>query len=127
MARGNGPKGANGKTALKTARLAPPSPNGGARLPLGNHPGNTGGKPGRSGRLPNAFKQFCRDLAASKEYQEALKRAATDDQHDNYLGAAQLVAKVASPKPTKKTKHSGSVTVRVVRQQRAFNGRHADN
>lgn len=119
-------RGARKKTALKIA-LAPPSPNGGARLPLGAHPGNTGGKKGRSGRPPNAFKAFCRELASSPEYQEAIKRAATDDKHDNFAAAAKLVASLAVPKASKKTKHSGSVTVRVVRQRRSFNGRHADN
>jgi len=37
------------KTATKTAK---PSPRNGNVLPLGNHPGNTGGKKGRSGRKP---------------------------------------------------------------------------
>ena len=91
------------------------------------NPGNSGGKPGRSGRPPNAFKKFCRELASSPEYQDAIKRAATDDLHDNFAAAAKLVASLAVPKAPKKTKHSGSVTVRVVRQQRSFNGRHADN
>jgi hypothetical protein len=44
------------KTASKTA-FAPAPPQGGARLPLGAHPGNTGGKPGRSGRPPDEFRE----------------------------------------------------------------------
>lgn len=45
------------KTAPKTALLAPAPPQGGAQLPLGNHPGNTGGKVGRSGRKTDALRE----------------------------------------------------------------------
>ncbi len=93
------------KTASKTA-LAPPSRNGGARLPLGNHPGNTGGKPGRSGRPPKAFKKFCRELAKSGDFQKALQSAATDAEHQNYIGAAKLVATFATAKPAKTVNHN---------------------
>lgn len=44
------------KTAAKTAV----SPLNGAEIPLGAHPGNTGGKPGRSGRPPSAVREACR-------------------------------------------------------------------
>ncbi|MGD0991738.1 MAG: hypothetical protein ABR998_04650 [Gemmatimonadales bacterium] len=58
----------NSKTAFKSApRLAPAPPQGGARLPLGAHPANTGGKKGRSGRPPAAFKQFARALYGDPE------------------------------------------------------------
>lgn len=43
--------GNNGETPI---RFAPAPPQGGARLPLGRHPWNTGGKPGRSGRRPRS-------------------------------------------------------------------------
>jgi hypothetical protein len=46
------------KTAGKTARVAV-SPLNGAKIPLGAHPGNTGGKPGRSGRIPSAVREAC--------------------------------------------------------------------
>lgn len=35
------------------------SPLSGAHIPLGAHPGNTGGKKGRSGRRPSAVRQAC--------------------------------------------------------------------
>jgi hypothetical protein len=91
------------KTATKTAR---PSPRSGVALPLGNHPGNTGGKPGRSGRPPKAFKKFCRELAKSGEFQKALEAAATDAEHQNYIGAAKLVATFATAKPAKTVNHN---------------------
>ena len=39
----------------KTAK----SPINGAEIPLGAHPGNTGGKPGRSGRPPSVVRDVC--------------------------------------------------------------------
>ena len=53
----------NGKTANKTAsseQRSRPSPRSGQTLPLGNHPGNTGGKKGRSGRPPSPIRDACR-------------------------------------------------------------------
>jgi hypothetical protein len=60
------------KTAKKTAKKASakhakPSPRNGVSLPVGAHPGNTGGKAGRSGRKPDEFKEALaavRDTAA---------------------------------------------------------------
>lgn len=54
------------KTAKKTAtgagKLARPSPRNGVQLPVGAHPGNTGGKAGRSGRKPDAFREALADI-----------------------------------------------------------------
>ncbi len=60
-----------GKTAKKTAgktagRRSAPSPLTGATLPLGAHPGNTGGKKGRSGRLPSIVRDFAREAFADR-------------------------------------------------------------
>lgn len=81
-------------------------------MPLGAHPGNTGGKPGRSGRPKTAFKKFCRELAASEEYQEALKTAATSASHENFIGAAKLIAGFATSKPAKKVNHTHTTSAR---------------
>jgi hypothetical protein len=97
------------KTAAKTAK---PSPITGYRLPVGAHPGNTGGKPGRSGRPTKAFKKFCRELAASPDYQDALKAAATSASHENFIGAAKLVASFATSKPAKKVVHQHTSSAR---------------
>jgi hypothetical protein len=62
------------KTAKKTAKLQPPSPRSGVRLPAGAHPGNTGGKVGRSGRRPNII----RDKAAALLEEHELLELAVD-------------------------------------------------
>jgi hypothetical protein len=51
-----------GKTGIKTGIVTATSPKGGARLPLGAHPGNTGGKKGRSGRKPSEVVALARSL-----------------------------------------------------------------
>ncbi len=56
------------KTAKRKKRSRPstklqPGGKGGTQLPAGNHPGNTGGKKGRSGPIPTQLKVSCQDLA----------------------------------------------------------------
>ena len=51
----SGAKTTSGKTGTMV------SPLNGATCPTGAHPGNTGGKPGRSGRPPALVRQACRD------------------------------------------------------------------
>ncbi len=46
-------------------RRAKPSPRNGNRLPIGAHRANTGGKKGRSGRIPNATRLQCQDAVLS--------------------------------------------------------------
>ena len=46
-------------------RRAKPSPRNGNRLPIGAHRANTGGKKGRSGRIPNAIRLECQDAVLS--------------------------------------------------------------
>jgi hypothetical protein len=105
MAKGNGQKTAK-KTAKRTVESAAlklvPQPNGKGALLSGGVPGNKGG----SGRPRKAFKKFCRELAASEKYQKALEDAATDDKHDQFIGAAKLVATFATSKPAKKVDHT---------------------
>lgn len=50
-----------GKTAGNVAKVAI-SPLNGAQIPLGAHPDNTGGKPGRSGRPPNELREAFRSV-----------------------------------------------------------------
>lgn len=51
------------RTASKTAsvKVAPAPSQGGAQLPLGAHPLNTGGKKGRSGRRPRELREALRE------------------------------------------------------------------
>lgn len=65
------------KTAKKTAK----SPRNGAEIPLGNHPGNTGGKKGRSGRKPDWIKAFCDNLLADPKAQQQVKEILQDKNH----------------------------------------------
>lgn len=53
------------KTAAKSAKVAV-SPINGAVIPLGAHPGNTGGKKGRSGRPADTIREAMRELGAEK-------------------------------------------------------------
>ena len=46
-------------------KRAKPSPRNGNRLPIGAHRANTGGKKGRSGRIPNAIRVECQDTVLS--------------------------------------------------------------
>lgn len=101
------PKASKPKTAKKTAK---PSPRNGNRLPLGNHPGNTGGKKGRSGRKPLAFKQFASSLAQDPTFQDSLKRAAQAGD----VSAIKLVIQYAEGLPPQKVEHSGSVTLEAI-------------
>jgi hypothetical protein len=58
----------------------------GAALVPGN-PGNCGGKPGRSGRTPDAFKLMCRDLVSRDETLAAVDQILRDKNHPAFLGA----------------------------------------
>ena len=60
-----------GSQRSKTAGKTAVSPINGAEIPLGAHPGNTGGKPGRSGRLPSAVR-----TAALEEFATRVPRIA---------------------------------------------------
>jgi hypothetical protein len=106
----------NGKTAKKTAadtqtKFAPPSPRSGVRLPLGNHPGNTGGKPGRSGRKSQKLGLFLKELRESPDAQAALEAAALDHNNRNFGNAWKLAAMYDEEKPAEKRELSGKITV----------------
>lgn len=68
------------KTAKKTAK----SPRNGQEIPLGNHPGNTGGKKGRSGRKPMAFKLLAHDILHDPVTQAQLRKAAQNPKASGY-------------------------------------------
>lgn len=103
------------KTAPKTAPLPP---NGGARLPLGNHPGNTGGKKGRSGRKPEAFTRFLARLRRDPALHDALKQAAGDPNSRGFSSALKVLSDYDKDKPAEKREHSGKleVSVRMIRE-----------
>ena len=97
------------KTATKSAKPPTiPQPNGRGALYAGGVPGNKGG----TGRPRNAFKKFCRELAASPKFQRALETASTDADSKNFVGAAKLVATFATTKPPKTIKHVHTTSAR---------------
>lgn len=84
MAGSNG----KGKTAAKTAK----SPKNGAEIPLGAHPGNTGGKKGRSGRKPDEFKALMREAASNDRTLEALTAILEDPESPMFVQAWKQAA-----------------------------------
>jgi len=93
------------KTARKTARRkngkkAPPSPKSGVSLPLGNHPGNTGGKKGRSGRRPLAITAKALEMVNKHDLIEAAKDIALKaDKETDRLAAIRFLVEYAAGKP----------------------------
>ena len=104
-----------GKTAKKTAT---PSPRSGVALPLGNHPGNTGGKPGRSGRPPDEFKALCRELVTRKETLAAVRKILRDPDHPAFVGALRWATEHGYGRPLQRVEADSKVnlTVRLVRE-----------
>lgn len=89
------------KTAAKTAK----SPKNGAEIPLGAHPGNTGGKKGRSGRKPDSFKAFAVELARDPQFLAAVKVKALEGD----VSAQKLVIQYAEGLPKQTVEHEGEV------------------
>ena len=79
------------KTAIKTPELQAPSPLTGKQLPAGAHAGNSGGKPGRSGRKPAEYRQFLQDVLSSDKAREALRLVLEDKNHPAF---ASLLGKI---------------------------------
>lgn len=100
----------SGKTAERTAV----SPRNGARIPVGAHPGNTGGKKGRSGRKPQAFRVFAASVATDPEFQQALKTAALDPDHPNHANAVKQILAYSEGLPRQVVEQTGEQTLRVV-------------
>lgn len=94
------------KTAAKTAK----SPLNGAVIPLGAHPGNTGGKPGRSGRPRKAFKDFLADLRQNPKVQQAIQEAAEDAGAKNFKAALDVMVRYDIDVPAEKVDHLHTVT-----------------
>lgn len=100
------------KTAAKTAV----SPRNGAVIPLGAHPGNTGGKKGRSGRKPSTFAGFVRSLHAKEDVRTAIENAAADETSKGFAPVLKLMAEYDPERPAPpKQELTGELVVRVVR------------
>jgi len=77
------------KTA-KNGELAPPSPRSGHRLPIGKG-SHKGGKPGRSGRPPVAFKNFLAQMRQNPAIQREFKKALADCDHKHWPAALKVL------------------------------------
>lgn len=113
------------KTAPKTARRPA---NGGPALPLGNHPGNTGGKPGRSGRRPSAVAELAQNMVDQYRLVEVVARIAAGDLEEEWydnegevhssstknsdrIAAVKLLLAYGYGQPTQPVEHSGGISV----------------
>lgn len=92
------------KTAAKTAT---PSPLNGVALPVGAHPGNTGGKPGRSGRKPDEFKAFMRQLVSSTQVESALEGILSNPMHSDFIKAYKMAAEFGYGRATQAVELTG--------------------
>ena len=98
-------KGASGETATKTAT---PSPRSGTALPVGAHPGNTGGKKGRSGRKPDEFKHFMQRLVGRKDVCAALAKVLRNPAHPHFVPAYKMACEFGYGRATQALEHSGA-------------------
>lgn len=90
------------KTANKAAKTGKPSGRNGNVLPVGNHPGNTGGKKGRSGRKPDAFSNMLAKLRQSPALAKSLKKAIADPESRAFPSALKVLTDYDTERPTKK-------------------------
>ena len=92
-------------------KYAPPSPKGGALLPLGKHPWQTGGKKGRSGRKSKDFLTRCLEATEDSDLWQAARKKQP-------YSVLDMAAGYTHGKPKSTTELTGEVTVRVVRVPR---------
>ena len=85
------------KTGTKTGTMI--SPKSGAVCPTGAHPGNTGGKKGRSGRKPDAYKQFMRDVVNSPTARKAVETVINDPKHQHFASVWRHLVEQTEGKP----------------------------
>ena len=103
-------------SAAKTAA----SPLNGSRIPLGAHPGNTGGKKGRSGRKPSWLREFCDDLLASPKTKAAVRAILADDKHPAFAAMWKAVSDRAHGKAEQQINHGGTIVIREKREPRTL-------
>ena len=83
------------------------SPRSGAECPVGAHPGNTGGKKGRSGRKPDAFIRFCQQLASGRMTLKNVKDILADKDHPQFMPALRWATENGYGKPTERVEITG--------------------
>ena len=112
------------KSGNKTGNGTMLSPRNGAVCPTGAHPGNTGGKPGRSGRKAKDFRQLCGEAVDKYARPKAAKVLKTQEPGDGekanptWWAAASYLARYGQPEPPKEVnaKIGGTVILKAVRE-----------
>lgn len=89
------------------------SPRSGAEIPTGAHPGNTGGKKGRSGRKPDAFKELCRELASGRATVASVRKILKDSTHPQFTAALRWASENGYGKPLQDVKIEHDVSDRL--------------
>ncbi len=105
---------ANGNGTKSASKLAPvigrPFPKG-ARVP-GQGRGPKKGAP-NAGRPPDKFRDFCRELLATKDADAAVKAILNDESHPAYAAMWKAVSDRGYGKPTQAVEVSGNINVNV--------------
>lgn len=135
----------NGKrTSARTARKTAIGRNGN-EIPLGAHPGNTGGKKGRSGRRPDAIRELARSLTDEHRLLEVVcgiargrigeswfdnegKEHAEPTRNADRINAVKLLLAYGWGQPTQvhEVEHSGTIGIEQLSAAgEAFEGRMA--
>lgn len=89
------------------------SPRNGAVMIAGGHPGNTGGKKGRSGRKPRLFKEFCKKVIESPKIQNRILGHLTSPatKASEFTSLINTLASYVEEKPRQTLKHEGGMTL----------------
>jgi hypothetical protein len=102
------------------------SPLNGAATPSGAHPRNTGGKKGRSGRPPVAFKHFLAQLRQDPKVQRQLQLALLDRESRHYAAALKVLTDYDDQLPANLTPEERAVRIeqflRIAKERQAMHG-----
>ena len=113
-----------GKTGKKTGTMR--SPRSGAEVPTGAHPKNTGGKKGRSGRPPIAFKMFLSQLRQDPKVQRQLQLTLLDRHARHYTAALKVLTDYDDQMPANLTPEERAARIeqflRLARERAAAQG-----
>jgi hypothetical protein len=90
------------KNRDKNQRVHAPvrSSKGGASITPGNHPRNSGGKAGRSGRKPLPVRLFCAEVLADERVRAGIRATARNPEAPGYAAIVKLLVAYAEGLPT---------------------------
>jgi len=112
-------KGESGQVVIQGVLYSRPSRNG-RRVPVGNHPWNTGGKKGRSGGISYQLGELLAELRGSEDLRETLMRILKDPKSRNLPPLLKLMAQYDPDRPAerKETQGTHEIVVRFEREGR---------